>query len=117
MVLDIKRLLNTVDGDWSLLEEVVDLYFTDAPKQIARMAESIEQKDPLNLREAAHSLKGASGAFGKNNVYELALNLEKAGQEKELSQAPSLLKQLKEALIFLENALSTEITKNRTHQS
>lgn len=110
--LDMGILLKTVENDWALLGEVVDLYRMDAPRQLQRIQHGIEQQDADVVREAAHSLKGASGAFGQTPTYDLAWQLEQAGRNHDLQNADELLKQLKCSVIALEKALETEIRKN-----
>lgn len=95
---DVDRLMQSVDGDASLLREVVELYRSDAPRLLNLIREGIAQNAAPQVREAAHSLKGATGAFGKNLVYELAYALEQAGQAGEIEQARELLPRLLSAL-------------------
>ncbi|MBF0626706.1 MAG: response regulator [Magnetococcales bacterium] len=110
MIVDLDRLLKTVDGDLELLKEITELYFTDAPRQLARITRALEAGDSQELREAAHSLKGATGAFGRVQVYDLALALEQAGAHAELGQAEDLYRQLTAALQVMEEAIKKEIT-------
>lgn len=111
--LNMELLLKTVENDWGLLGEVVDLYRMDAPRQLQRIQDGIEHQDADLVREAAHSLKGASGAFGQTSTYELAWQLEQAGRDQNLQHAGEMLKQLKRAITALERALDAEIRKNR----
>lgn len=108
-IIDLSRLLKTVDGDLELLKEITDLYFLDAPRQMARMQRALIAKEPAEIREAAHSLKGATGAFGQNAVYHLALALEQAGQAKNLQQAELLWNQLTSALHTMETVIKQAI--------
>ncbi|MBF0146933.1 MAG: Hpt domain-containing protein [Magnetococcales bacterium] len=109
----LQHLLATVEGDWQLLEEVMELYFTDAPQQLQRIRHAIERNDPLEVREAAHSLKGATGAFGKDNeVFQLAFTLEQTGQSGQLDQAMERYQQLETALKQMEQSLRHTIAKH-----
>ncbi|HIJ83087.1 MAG TPA: Hpt domain-containing protein, partial [Magnetococcales bacterium] len=103
---DLQHLLATVEGDWQLLEEVMDLYFTDAPEQMQRIRHAIDCGDPMEVREAAHSLKGATGAFGKDNeVFQLSFALEQIGQAGHLDRAEERYQQLDDALKVMERSL------------
>jgi two-component system, sensor histidine kinase and response regulator len=111
--LDIERLLKTVDNDWSLIREITQLFFSDAPKQMARIKQAIETEDPDELLEASHSLKGAAGAFGNNLVYDIAYELEQLGRSKTISSAAEEYHNLlKEALAAMDENLQTILAEN-----
>ncbi|MBF0096335.1 MAG: response regulator [Magnetococcales bacterium] len=111
--LNMESLLKTVEDDWGLLGEIVDLYRTDAPKQLQRIQDGIQRQDPDLVREAAHSLKGASGAFGKSTLsFALAYQLEQAGRNRDLGQAHELLQQLRHSIQLMEQALGAELRKH-----
>lgn len=106
----LQHLLATVEGDWQLLREVMDIYFTDAPVQMDRIRQAIDHNDPLEVREAAHSLKGATGAFGKDNiVFSLAFSLEEMGQSGRLEHAEDRYQHLTKALTSMEQELKEGI--------
>ncbi|MBF0215051.1 MAG: response regulator [Magnetococcales bacterium] len=109
MIVDLDRLIKTVDGDQDLLREITELYFTDAPRQMRRIEQAIAAGNAQEVREAAHSLKGATGAFGRIHVYDLALALEHAGQKNELQLAVELWNQLTVALRVMEETIKKEI--------
>ena len=115
--LDITSLLKTVDNDWTLIEEITNLFFTDAPKQLKRIQLAITNNDTNELLEAAHSLKGAAGAFGKNRVYDLAYELEQMGRSKNINAAEECNTLLKEALAVMENNLHATLTENGVSSS
>ncbi|MBF0191246.1 MAG: response regulator [Magnetococcales bacterium] len=109
MIVDMDRLLKTVDGDMELLKEITELYFTDAPRQMSRIENALALGNANEVREAAHSLKGATGAFGRIRVYDLALALEQAGKKGELRQAEDLWLQLTSALRIMKETIQKEI--------
>ncbi|MBF0371399.1 MAG: response regulator [Magnetococcales bacterium] len=107
---DIQRLLETVDGDIALFKEVGELYFNDAPRQMALIREGVSQQNALQVGESAHSLKGASGAFGmESQVYKMALAIEKLGKSGELQKAESLYDNLGKSLKILESVFNNVI--------
>ncbi|MEO5364319.1 MAG: response regulator [Magnetococcus sp. DMHC-8] len=112
MELDMGVLLKTVENDWSLLGEIVDLYRMDAPRQLQRIQDGIDHNDADRVREAAHSLKGASGAFGETPTYALAFQLEQAGRNGNLQEAGRLLARLQRSIVALEKALCLELSKH-----
>lgn len=115
--LDIGPLLKTVENDWSLLSEIVELYCADAPNHLQQIRHGIEKNDALMVQDAAHTLKGASTAFGKTEAYSLALRMEQLGRSKELGQAREILEPLQQAVASLEAVLHQELDKhNRLNQ-
>ena len=114
--LDISSLLKTMENDRELLKEVIDLYRMDAPEQIRCIRDGIEKNAATLVQDAAHALKGASGAFGKTPAYDLAFKLEQIGRSQDLSQAADVLEQLQHAVDSLENALHEELTKHGAQQ-
>jgi len=86
-LVDIKQVLSSVDDDWELFCEIVELYLADAPVQLAAIKVYIEEGKALDVREMAHTLKGGSGVFGKNPIYEAAYELEEMGRLNNLDQA------------------------------
>ncbi|MEO5350022.1 MAG: response regulator [Magnetococcus sp. YQC-3] len=117
MELDMTPLLKTVENDWTLLKEIVDLYRMDAPKQLRRIQTGIEQNDAELVREAAHSLKGASANFGDTPIYALALQLEQAGRSRDLREAGKILEQLLRSSADLETALCAAIGEKSVTQA
>ncbi|MEO5378756.1 MAG: response regulator [Magnetococcus sp. DMHC-6] len=102
---DLKCLIKTVEGDRFLMREVLDLYFKDAPRQIALIEKAIQNQNAAVLQDAAHSLKGASGAFGyESQVYTLSFNLENMGRLGQLAGAREELSKLRQAILHLEIA-------------
>ncbi|MBF0448626.1 MAG: response regulator [Magnetococcales bacterium] len=109
--IDMDKLLKTVDNDWGLIREITNLFFSDVPNQLERIQKALESQDANELLEAAHSLKGAAGAFGENMVYSLSYELEKLGRSNELDRAESCISKLKKALIDMERTLQKTLAK------
>ncbi|MBF0194719.1 MAG: response regulator [Magnetococcales bacterium] len=115
--LDITSLLKTVDNDWSLIKEITDLFFSDAPKQMERIQTAITNDDTTELLEAAHSLKGAAGAFGDSIVYDLAYELEQLGRSNTTDSAQESHNLLNEALASMEDNLQTILAQKGDYVS
>ncbi|GAB0057660.1 Sensor histidine kinase RcsC [Candidatus Magnetaquicoccaceae bacterium FCR-1] len=111
VIVDMDRLLKTVDFDLDLLREISSLYFSDAPRQMARIERGLADGDANEVREAAHSLKGATGAFGRVEVHTLAFQIEQAGKSGELRRAAELWPRLGSALRLMEETIQKEISQ------
>lgn len=113
----IKKLLETVDNDWFLMQEISTLFFANAPQQIDQMQQAIHQDNAGQLREIAHSLKGAVSAYGENQVYRLSLELEQRGASANLADANNTLESLRKAVANMEQALETTLSENGVKHS
>ncbi|MGC9502115.1 response regulator [Baaleninema sp.] len=72
------------------LEELIELYFEEAPKLLDRIDRAIQTDNAELLRDAAHSMKSTSAALGAMPLSDIAKQLERIGKEGELADAPSL---------------------------
>ncbi len=94
--IDMEKALDIVGGDKELLRELLEMFLKDCPEKIRGLEQAIRDKDDKVLSEVAHSLKGASGNLRLTKIYELCLALENKGKEKDMSDAPKMLNELKE---------------------
>lgn len=112
--LDLDRFHKSVDGDWGLMREVTDLYFVQADEQMQRILDGIRLLQIDVVREAAHSLKGASSTFGTQfQVYLLAYQLEQTSQTDNLDQAKLLINELAQALALMQRVMARFFAQNR----
>ncbi len=94
-VLNKKAALELCDDDEELFLEIVEAYLEDAAKHSEQLLYALEAGDAHEVEERAHALKGASSNICAGPVREAALHLERAGRNKDLSQAPQLYKVFK----------------------
>jgi PAS domain S-box-containing protein len=80
------------DDGPDLLAELVEMYFADAPDQIAAMRDAIAVGDGQVLRQAAHALKGSSANLGAVTLAEIASRLELLGRDGKTEGAEGLLR-------------------------
>ncbi len=83
-VFDPSRLLDQFGGEPEILVELRDLFLQDFPQQLERMQSGIAAGDADAVARAAHSLKGASGTFGAERVFQVALAIERLAREGQL---------------------------------
>ena len=94
-VLNRQAALELCDDDEELFLEIVAAYFEDATEHSRQLLYALEAGDAHEVEERAHALKGASANICAGPVREAALQLERAGRSKDLSQAPQLYKVFK----------------------
>jgi len=82
--------LAKLDGDESLLRELVQIFLDEAPKQLATLQRAIETGDLETIERTSHSLKGELSCLGLANAADKARDLERMGQELALQPALEL---------------------------
>jgi PAS domain S-box-containing protein len=78
---DRATLMERTDSDSGLIRTLVEIFETDRPRLLAEIQAAIERDDAEALHRAAHTLKGALGAFGARAAYSLAERLERLGRD------------------------------------
>jgi two-component system sensor histidine kinase/response regulator len=97
-VFDRQSALDRVSDEEELLNEVIQLFLSDAPNRMSEIRKSLEEGDPKRLEISAHSLKGAAGYVGAERMARQALKLEEAGRSANLSQALNEFRHLEREL-------------------
>lgn len=91
---DSADLLERMMGNEDLARRVVRRFLSDAPRQLAALAEAVSQSDAEAARLAAHSLKGAAANVGGTQVSSTAKRVEMMGKAGDLTGASDLLPEL-----------------------
>jgi signal transduction histidine kinase/CheY-like chemotaxis protein len=87
---DSARALESVDGDESLLRELVQIFLEEIPHQLANLQKGIEASDLEQIERTAHSLKGELGCLGLMDAAQKARDLERMGHERAVQPAAEL---------------------------
>ena len=82
--LDVAEALDRTGGDREMLKELAALFFEECPSLLKQIRHAIENRDPSELRQAAHALKSAVGVFAAVPASEAAWQLESMGRNKNL---------------------------------
>jgi HPt (histidine-containing phosphotransfer) domain-containing protein len=83
------------DGDGAFLQELIAIYLTDTPKQLALLEEALARQDAIVVTRAAHTIKGSSGNFGADDFATLARQIETEGKANNLAAAAALVPEFK----------------------
>jgi two-component system, sensor histidine kinase and response regulator len=94
-----EELFERIDGDRTLLSELVVLLRESYPGQIRSAREAVIQGDAAALQRAAHSLKGALGNLAAPIGSRLAFELESMGKSGDLGLATTRVDLLEHELI------------------
>ena len=87
-----------VDHDRTLLRELSELLFEDAPRILDRIREAISDEDADALWQSAHALKGAVSNFAADDARDQALGLEQLGRLGDIQGAARGVDALAEAV-------------------
>ena len=99
--------LNRVGGNIGTLKELVGIFNEECPRLMDQIRDSIEERDAVKLRKAAHSLKGSVDVFGATPAREAAWALEQMGRDGELAAVETAWSQLEAEIDRLKPVLST----------
>lgn len=99
------NLLTMVGNDPAFVDELVDEYLADAPRQVAAVRAAFGVDDPAGLVRPAHTLKGTSLNLGGVRVAEIALSIEEHGRDGTLAGVEVLIADLDAACLELSVAL------------
>jgi two-component system sensor histidine kinase/response regulator len=98
LVLDRALALSRVGGDEELLREIAVLFLDDYPQLVTKIQDALLRNDAQDLERASHSLKGSVANFGAEPAYQAALELEKIGRSRDLTNAKVAYAGLQETL-------------------
>jgi signal transduction histidine kinase/HPt (histidine-containing phosphotransfer) domain-containing protein len=91
---DLAAAMRAVDGDSTLLGELVHLFLQDYPGQLTTLREAIRMGDAGHVARAAHHLKGPLQIIGATIGARLVSELERRGGADEPDEAGRVLPQL-----------------------
>lgn len=77
---DLTVLSRMTGGDKAFLKHMVQLFLTEAPKQVEEMRVAIENQDWTELGKTAHKIKSTIKSMGIHSMVDDALSLEQDGK-------------------------------------
>ncbi len=93
---DLKEALERVEDCKDLLDELFDIFTEDFIKKLQDIDAAIASKNFGEIRNLAHSIKGASGNISAKSLYENFLKLEKMGEGENFEGVEDLRKEIDE---------------------
>ena len=86
-----QELLARLSGDQALARTIVAGFLSDAPGQLQKLKQLIEQGNAKAASAQAHALKGAAATVSAPGLRELTIQIQQAVTDGELSRAAALL--------------------------
>ena len=99
-------LLGRVEGDRSLLSELVHAFLSTAPAQMSQIDAALERGEGAAVVRAAHTLRGSVGTFGALPALRAAARLEECGDRGDLDAARRARQELAAEMARLSGALA-----------
>jgi HPt (histidine-containing phosphotransfer) domain-containing protein len=97
--------LTRIDGDLSLLGDLVALYRSESPRLIAELRRSLEASDARGVEMVAHTLRGSVWSLGGILAAQIAVELEARARERKLDGLGEDVTALEAEMGKLEGAL------------
>lgn len=107
-IFDRKDALERMDGDESLLEELLGIFREDFPAKKAEIEAALGRGDTEAVRQVAHSVKGSAANLSLVAIRETAFALETAGKDGRLDEARRLFQDLRSEFDRLGGSVAPE---------
>lgn len=106
-------MLQRIDGDESLLRELLTIFLEESPKQLTSLQLAIESRNPEEVERTAHSMKAELGYLGLANAAQTAKDLERLGHERNLQPVAGLLVSLKSEVSAVSKVMRGVLEENQ----
>ena len=83
--------IRSLDGDGSVLCEVIDIFLEEAPDHLARLKEAVAAGDAGAVARAAHAWKSANFNVGAAALGDLCRDIERCGRVNDLGEVSKLV--------------------------
>ena len=104
--------LEYVDGNQSLLREVVQICLQETPRLMGQIRVAIDASDAASVNRAAHSLRGSMLFLGPVLPCQFAQDLELEAADKDLGRAEELYRSLESSVGSLREVLISRLDQN-----
>lgn len=96
-------------GNRELLRQIARFFRDDSPMLIRRLRRAADERDLVEIRQAAHSLKGLVANFDADAAVHAAQRLEQMAQTGDASQARELVETLEIEVARLDKGLTASL--------
>jgi PAS domain S-box-containing protein len=111
--LDREAILSRLDGDETLLREIVDLFLTRSPELVEQIHQALTAGNCRAVCATAHSLKGSVSTFSRAEVFETLQAIEDSAASGDLKKASAIFSDLQHELSRFHPAL-TQLVAHET---
>jgi len=111
--LDLKDVLERVQDDWELLMELLDIFSEDYTEKREVLNELIKENNFEEIRNIAHSIKGAAGNISAKAMHATSERIERLAEERNLVTVKELLPELDKQFVQLQACIKELKTKGK----
>ncbi len=104
-VFDMGSLLRSTCDDKELAGQVVEVFLSDIPVQLADLQSALDRNDAVTAERVAHSIKGASATVGGALLRDVAFECEQCGKSSDLAGLRDRMTKLREQYDILQQVL------------
>jgi PAS domain S-box-containing protein len=97
------------EGEPDIVQELAEAFRTETPPLLVAMHQEVLERQPEQLRRAAHNLKGSSNNLGARTMAALSAELEAIGKNGTVERAAELVTHLEQEYQRVCQALAAEI--------
>lgn len=101
--MDVKDLASRLGIDDEDFMELVELFVTTTLSDIDKIKKGVQQSDCEAAAAASHSIKGASGNLGFDDIFKLAKDMEMQARQENLDNFDDQLKTIENMVNSLNN--------------
>ncbi len=90
-VFDREKLLRNLDGDETMLHQIVNLFLASLSAEIELLKTGLDSNDSAVVEKQAHKMKGATANIHAESMRNIFADIEACARKGELGRVPSLL--------------------------
>ncbi|HZN25464.1 MAG TPA: response regulator, partial [Burkholderiales bacterium] len=103
--------IRALDDDGTLLNQVIQVFLDDAPKQVRAIRRALAAGNAVELGNVAHAMKSACFNVGAQALGELCNRLEQHGKAADIGEAAKLVASIETVLQDVQPLLRAEIKR------
>ncbi len=104
--MDFSKLAGNLGLEDDEFVELAELFVETGSSDLEKLRKSFENKDIQGVAESSHSIKGASGNLGFNDIYEIAKKIEFNARNESLEGVGEAVLSIKEKIEHLSGEIS-----------
>ena len=105
LAIDWNQLTQLSEGNQDFEVELIKLFFVETKTLLILLGEAIARSDLRHVEHIAHQIKGSSGNMGFRAMAQIAGQLEQQARQQNLNLASSLLHELTQWILEIQNFL------------
>lgn len=106
--INIEELKSRLTGNWELIPELINTFFTEAIEIQKQISKNNEIHDYSAIAKEAHKLKGAASSICADRIHEIALFIEKGAEDEKTDALKNRIEELEDALLEFKSTIEED---------